>query len=426
MNKLGYLFTLFLMFGSMYGQNENSNAILSLNECIQIALANNPEILAAQKEIDAARGRTLQAGRIPNPEFNISWSETPTNFNIGKADEREIGIVQPIEYPGKRSSRMLAATLDEQLAAASVEQIKVRVIANVKKAYVNVQSMKMIVGSIEKQIDLLRDLHNTITDKYKTGETKYLDVLRIEVEATRLQNDFVEAKNNYFASLTELKNSIGDSVAALYEPKDTLSFSPINDGKDSLIKALMERSHTLQLARLRIDRQQSALSLAQTNYYPDFSVGLSHQRIAEQPPFDANNFNGVTTNSIGIQLGVSVPLWFWQEPQGQMEEATAQLSIAELQFRSVTQKVRNSLSIAYASVQTTEQQVRNYERILQKGLSDILTVALAQYRNNQLDLLNLFDVYRTYRTTQSEYIRSIANYRRALAELEAAAEIPME
>jgi hypothetical protein len=38
---------------------------LSLNDALTIALKNNPEISAAQKEIDAAFGRVLQQGAFP-------------------------------------------------------------------------------------------------------------------------------------------------------------------------------------------------------------------------------------------------------------------------------------------------------------------------------------------------------------------------
>lgn len=74
---------------------------LSLDDAITMALNNNPKILAAQKEIDAADGRILQAGRISNPEFGVSWNEAPS-FNIGKAGERDIGVSQQIEYPSTR------------------------------------------------------------------------------------------------------------------------------------------------------------------------------------------------------------------------------------------------------------------------------------------------------------------------------------
>lgn len=93
---------------------------------------------------------------------------------------------------------------------------------------------------------------------------------------------------------------------------------------------------------------------------------------------------------------------------------------------SVKRKIRNNINIALTTVLSTEQQVKNYEQILQKGLSEIMDVALSQYRNNQIDLLNLFDIYRTQRETRAEYIRSVANYQRAVADLESAAELPIE
>ncbi len=399
----------------------NSNSItaqaiknISLLEAISLGLNKNPDILLAQQEINSARARILQAGRIPNPELGFTFNEIPSGYKFGSANEKDISISQSFEYPTKRSNRISTASFDEQLSIATVEQIKVRVTANIKKSYINAQYAQIIVRSIETQISLFVDFQNIVTNKYKTGETKYLDVLRVEVETARLQNELVAAKNNYFTVQTELKNSIGDSVTVLYAPEDSLVFTPTSNNKDSLITLYTQRSNTLTLTRLRINKQERVLSLAQTSYYPDFGVGLAYQH---RTP--SNSF-------LGVEVKVAVPLWFWQDPQGQVEEASAQLSIAELRQRSIERKIRNNMNSAYANVQSAEQQVKNYEQILQKGLNGILTVALTQYRNNQLDLLNLFDVYRTYRTTQTEYIRSVANYQRALAEFEVAVEIPIE
>lgn len=116
--------------------------------------------------------------------------------------------------------------------------------------------------------------------------------------------------------------------------------------------------------------------MAQTSYYPDFGVGLAYQ---QRTP--SNSF-------LGVEFKIAVPLWFWQEPRGQTEEATAQLTIAELQRLTIERKIRNNLSAAFINVEATEKQIWNYNQILRKGLSDILNVALTQYRNNQLDILN--------------------------------------
>lgn len=366
------------------------------------------------QEIKSAKGRVLQAGKIQNPELGISFNEVPSGYKVGSANEKDISITQSFEYPTKRSNRISSAALDEQRAIAAVEQLKTRISADIKKAYIDAQYSGIAIHIIEQQITMFRDFQQIVSSKYKTGESKYLDVLRIEIETARLQNDLIEAKNAFVSMQTILKNSIGDSATDLYTPLDSLTYTPISGNKDSLISSYIAMSRTRKLAEMKIQREESLLSLARTNYYPDFGVGLAYQHRTPSSSF------------LGIELKVSVPLWYWQEPQGLIEEASAQISIAELQLLSVERKIRNNINSALVTVLSTEQQVKNYEQIIQKGLSEIMDVALSQYRNNQIDLLNLFDIYRTQRETRAEYIRSVANYQRAVADLESAAELPIE
>lgn len=387
---------------------------ITLHDAIALGLESNPNILQSMQEIKSAKGRVLQAGKIQNPELGISFNEVPSGYKVGSANEKDISITQSFEYPSKRSGRISSAALDEQRAIAEVEQLKARIIAGIKRAYIDVQYAGITVQIIEQQLTVFQDFQQIVSNKYKTGESKYLDVLRIEIETARLQNDLLEAKNTEVSRQTILKNSIGDSATVLYTPLDSLSFTPISSNKDSLISSYIELSHSRKLAEMKIKREESRLSLARTNYYPDFGVGLAYQHRTPSSSF------------LGVELKVSVPLWYWQEPQGLIEEASAQLSTAELQMLSVERKIRNNINSALATVLSTEQQVKNYEQILQKGLSEIMVVALSQYRNNQIDLLNLFDIYRTQRETRAEYIRSVANYQRAVADLESAAELLIE
>jgi len=47
---------------------------LRLNDLIVEALANNPEIAAAQKRYEAARQRPSQASSLPDPTFSPGWT----------------------------------------------------------------------------------------------------------------------------------------------------------------------------------------------------------------------------------------------------------------------------------------------------------------------------------------------------------------
>ena len=88
---------------------------LSLNTAIQLALETNPELRAASGRIDAAAGRSYQAGAWANPELQIGAEDWPVRSGRGFSDaKRTIGIAQPLPYPGKRS-------LDKQIGRAGVK-----------------------------------------------------------------------------------------------------------------------------------------------------------------------------------------------------------------------------------------------------------------------------------------------------------------
>ena len=93
-------------------ENSRAQDHLTLQQAIAIAMANHPKVLVGQKEIEAARARVLQAEAIPNVEFGLNWDETPSNFDLSAAGERNLGLVQPFEFPGKRGARGRLATVD--------------------------------------------------------------------------------------------------------------------------------------------------------------------------------------------------------------------------------------------------------------------------------------------------------------------------
>lgn len=384
----------------------------------------NPDVLRTLKQVEASSGRVLQAGRIPNPELEFSWNETPTNFNIAGADEKDVGMRQLIEFPTKRGNRIAAATHEKSIAEFAVERTRTLVAAQVKSAYYSLLLSQEILKSLEEQITLFKELRELLTSRYQAGQSNYLDVVRVKVELAGLNNVLAEAQREIRFRKSQLNVTIGRDTDHQFEVADTLSFNPLPIERESVVRQLLEKSATLRIARRAIERQQSLLSLAKSGYLPDFSLGLFHQRRAEEPPFDANGFSGTTTSSLGIQLGISIPLWFWQEPKGQVQEAGALVEIASLSYTSTERRVRANVLSAYDQVKVLESQLRVFNETLLADSRDILATAIQQYQNNQIDILNLFDVYRTYRATKVEYARTMYNYAVAVATLEASAELP--
>lgn len=391
---------------------------LSLPEAISIALQNNERVLTAQRDVEAASGRILQAGRIPNPDLYVTYNEVPTKFSLGNAGERDIGISQTIEFPGKRGSRVAAAERGRTIAELSLDRTRTIVSSQVKTAYYRVLLAAEVADNLEYTISLVSDFLAVVTQRYQAGSSGYLDVIRAKVELTRLRNDLTEARRDYDIRLSELNVLLGWLPEQPVTLTDSLAYSPLQMTEDSAVVSYSAQSAFLQIAAQEVARSQSLLSLAEKSYLPDFTVGAALQKRAGQiSPTGSSNY-------LGVALGVSVPLWFWQGPQGEVQESRAALDASEIRLLAAQRRVHQSIRAAYRAAQVAETQVKAFETSLLRDVEDELRAGIAAYQNNQIDALNLFDIYRTYRAAKIEYARALYNFSAAVAQLEAAKELP--
>ena len=148
MRQLLALFILIIAFGFINAQ-ERMNEELTLNEAIEIGLKNNPEALSALKEIDAANGRILQAGRLQNAELSIIANEVPSDFAFDETGELDLNFNQPIEFFGKRRTRIQSAEYQKRIAELNYNRVKKLVSSKVKKVYSAGLLSNQIVESTE-------------------------------------------------------------------------------------------------------------------------------------------------------------------------------------------------------------------------------------------------------------------------------------
>ncbi len=103
---------------------------LSLDAAPQTAFANNPDLAAAQWEIDIASGGRQQAGLIPNPL--ASWDAEDTRRDTRTTT---LTLSQTLELGGKRGARIELATRGQDVAALTLQQRRNDVRAEVIERY---------------------------------------------------------------------------------------------------------------------------------------------------------------------------------------------------------------------------------------------------------------------------------------------------
>jgi len=400
---------------------------LTLAEAIRIALLNNPAVLVAQKESEAASARILQAEAIANLELGITWSETPSKFNLAEADERSIGFVQSLEFPGKRRARRNVASLEFHFFKENVERAKLLVSAEVKKAYYQAWLNNKLITNFEFMANLLQQFRETATMRYQLQQVPFLEVLRAKTELTKINNDLIAARRETQNSLAELNRLLGRPGSLPIVLADDFSYQPFGKSLETVLNERGQISAARRMSKVLVERSQAQLRLAQKSYLPDFSVGLFNQNLKEQPPFNANQFFGTRLkDNWQIEVGLSIPLWFWKGPQGEARAARTGLELAQIQDEVFNRNAITAIETAYRSVKACEEQLRLFEDSLLRDVDDELHTGISHYQNGRIDALDLIDIYRTYTITKAEYYRALFNYYLALADLEVAGESTLQ
>jgi cobalt-zinc-cadmium efflux system outer membrane protein len=391
----------------IYGQAQK----LSLNDAVEIAIKNNRQILTAEKEIIAVEGKILQAGRIPNAEFSLESNVIPTNFSLGNAGELDFNFLQPLEFFGKRSARIRGAGYEKQITEMNYERTKKNITALVKAAYFKSLLSTETIKAIELNITLLNDFLVQVKDKYQAGTSSYLDVIRAKVEATRLKNELFEGNKQYQQNIGTLKILLGIENGVSYELSDSLSYNFIGGSLDSILESLVAQSNLIKMSGLRIERDKSFLALAEKGSLPDFNFGASFQNRQSLPAKGYENY-------FGLKLGISLPMFYSSGVRGDIQESKALLDISSIQYEAIQKIITQRIISSFKSLSYAEEQLRVFDKSLLQDVEDELRAGINAYQNNQIDVLNLFDIYRTYRSTKLEYARTIFNCLTARNDLE--------
>lgn len=410
MKHLVILAILALIFLTVAGNFARALDSFTLEQAIDLALKQNPGILAAQKEIRASEGRRLQMQAIPEPQIVFSNEGIPFSSGSNRGNEKEIsfGVEQPFEFPGKISLRGKIGQFGEKIARYELARIQLIIKAKVKKTYYKaVLSQKNILALVETA-RLLDEFIASATAKYQLGNGLYLDVLRARVEKTKIQNQIIEARKDFSLDKSHLNLLLGRTGDEPMELLTELSFAPLAKDLAAIREEAMQTRPSIQIASLKLEQVQAGLRLAQMSRLPDFSVGLFTPSLR--------------TGSWGFSLAVSVPLYWWKKQKGEILESEANKEIEGISAAAVQRRLMTRIDEAYATVKSSEEQVRIFETKLLAEVGDQVKMSITQYQFGKTDALNLLDIYRTYLTTKLEYSKSLYLYLVSMSDLEEAGE----
>ncbi len=385
-----------------------STGRLELADVIAEVRAHNPEIQAARDRVTAAKAKPAQVSAYDDPTFSYEAWNAPESFRLSGADNNILRLSQKIPFPGKRSLSGRMAERDADMEEQNLRSLELDAVASVTKAYYDLWMIHQNISIYSRDKDLVARFARIAEQKYAVGQVSEPDVLRAQVELTRLINRVATetlAADTARATLDALLSRDDDQPLGIPEEPPEPS---LDTGLDDLIASALAGRPELAGQRAAIAREESGLRLAKLNYLPD--VELSAGRF----------INARGRDGVGAMVSVSIPIAYKGKYDAAMTEAQARLSAARKDLRRIEDGVRRDVKQAFARARTALEQRDLFvsTHIPQAELA--LRGTQAGYETGKVDFLSLVDSVRAIESVHTEHIRASADFEKAFADLERA------
>lgn len=377
---------------------------MTADAAVRVALANNRELRASLRDLGVERGLLLQAGLLPNPEFEL---------DLRRQDDRE----QPLQvelYVEYEITHALLTPLRVAAASADLEAARYRAAGRVLETAYEARAAFYAALAAEQQLGVaLRALEALAASReaaqmlYEAGNLPELDLATQiaayeEARATTATLELERAAAR--ERLTRVLGVHGRDTE--YELAGELEAPPDEDAvPTSLERDALEASLELAEMRSRLSAIAHRIGLSRTEgWLPDVTIDAH----AEQ---DGNTWE------VGGGASISLPLFDRREGETAAYEARFDALMerylgAAVDVRSAAREARNRLV-------STRLRAAQYTGVIVPARQRVLEQTQLQYNAMQVGIFELITALRMRLQSELEAAAALRDYWTARAALDA-------
>jgi outer membrane protein TolC len=389
-------------------------AVLRLQPLVQEALGVNPEIKADAKRWDAAKERPPQEGSLDDPMLSFEIVNLPTNtFSFSQDDMtmKQFSLSQTFPFFGKRGLRSEVAQREANAIGQGYQDKRNEIVRRVKEAFYDLYAIDRSLEVVEKNREVLKEFVKIAETKYSVGKGIQQDVLKAQVELSKLLDEQIRLEQSRQAAAAKLNAILNrPPQASLGRTEDVVKDELNLDLKDMQARALENRP-LLKGLEEEIERSKAANALARKRYFPDLSMSVGYG-------FREDSRMASRSDMFSAGFTINIPLYFRTKQDRQVAETAALINSAREQY----QAARNEVLSLVKELASELEKGNKLIDLLQTGLIPqaqlSLDSAVAGYQVNKVDFLTLLDNRLALFNFEKEYYRALRDYQTSLARLE--------
>ncbi|MFN3427252.1 MAG: TolC family protein [Candidatus Thermochlorobacter sp.] len=387
---------------------------LTRDAALRRALEHNFALKHQRALWESAEARVLTTLSPEKPVVSFYFEEMLYSLTENQV-VRRWQLSQGFEFPLSTYYRTRAQSKLASALMSEGYELQNEIAASVRIAYANALLSEALLRLAEENYAISQRFYDISKRLSEVGEVSELQVLRAKVEISRAENTLTDA----FTMLAEAKRTVallmGNPADTSFTLSDSLRQTFPNFDFAVLRRAALDNRPMLKAMQARVESAEMARSAAYSALLPSFRLTIFQQRFA---PAD-----NPLQNFYGGELSFSLPLWFWLDGRGELEEKSALLRAQESQMRLVRQQVETELQNAFARYESAKVQARRAETEELAAVRRAFRAAERQLQTGNIGYIEFLEAKRAYFDSQKNVLEKYFLAERALAELLRAAGI---
>ena len=406
---------------------------LTLQECIDLALKQNPSILKAKEEIRRMHGVIVEARAPAIPQVTASGQYQHVDKNtidlqpggtvFYKNQEQPwsalVEVSQLVYSGGRVRAALRAAKLADQIAVLGFQRTVADTVFSVRQSFYRTLLNKAQVEVRDQSVKLLeQQLHDT-QSRFDVGAVPQFNVLRAEVELANAKPPLIRAQNDLRLSKEALVK-----LLAIDSTGPRSDFTPIQfDGKlvyehrawdlASALQQALDQRPELQQAEKQVGVAKAAVTVAFSGYKPETAVfgnyGWHNNPFSDELDEHRNGW------TVGARM--TWHIFDGMLTHGRVTQARAQLEQANLDSADMRRQVELEVRQAYSDYLQTLELIEAQKKTTEQA-EESLRLAEARFREGAGTQLDVLSAQTALTDARSNEVQALYDYSIAIATLE--------
>jgi len=406
---------------------------LTLKDALTFALQNNARVRKSKLDIEGGRYKVeeVRAQALPQLTGTAGLTYNPI---IGQLVANFGGQTQAIKL-GQNWNSSAGVQLSQQLfnqqvftglqAAKSSEEYynltsqltEEQIIELVANNYYQVLVNRQQLNVIDTNIKNVKVVEKIVSNQYKNGLARKIDVDRINVNLTNLNTQRDQVVN----AITQLENQLKFSMGMPVSNPITLPATELTE-----VTVLPQFADSVDLANRTevklLNNQDKLLSLQRkaylAEYYPSLALTGNYTYSSQSDGFDflSSNAASIGYGASAIGLTLRVPIFNGFLTRSKVRQANVDILKAKVDRKEST----NSLNLAYenAKIQLRNNlNTINSQRKNAELAQEIYKSTQNNYNNGLASLTDLLETENSLTSAQNSYTQALLNYKVAEIQL---------